>query len=58
MLERKEAEVGLEASAARSWVEVGVYAFRLIKSRLWAEFGRIILYDNVKACFLPVTLNS
>lgn len=44
MLERKEAEVGLEASAARSWVEVGVYAFRLIKSRLWAEFGRIIWY--------------
>jgi len=26
------------------------YSFCLFKSRLWAAFGRIILYYNVKAC--------
>lgn len=52
MLGRKVLEVGSEeASAARSWVDEG-YAFCLFKSRLWAEFGRIILYYNVMACLL------
>jgi hypothetical protein len=49
MLERKEVEAGSEeASAARYWAGEGLHF--PFKSRLWAAFGRIILYHNVKAC--------
>jgi hypothetical protein len=53
---RKGMEPGLEeASAAPNWG--GGVGFPLFKSSLWAEFGRIILYYNVKACLFSHVLS-